>query len=96
MPTHQTRQPGASAVRATCPECGASVPVVGGRWLYVHRKGSAEYAYPRGENAGRCPGSLFPVETPSAPSAGPPPVAPLPVPVPVPAEADRRGQVAGS
>jgi hypothetical protein len=43
---------------ATCPECGARVPLVGQRWLHVHRVGSAEYAYPRG-NSRRCPGSLM-------------------------------------
>jgi hypothetical protein len=50
---------------ATCPECGACVPLVGERWLHVHRAGSAEYAYPRG-NSRRCPGSLLRI-TPSGP-----------------------------
>jgi hypothetical protein len=43
-----------------CPECHATVPVVGGR-LLVHRQGSGEYAYPRGD-ARRCAGSLLPVD----------------------------------
>jgi hypothetical protein len=48
---------------AACPECGATVAVLGGGWLAVHRKGSAEYAYPRGANQ-RCPGSLLSTPTP--------------------------------
>ncbi len=46
--------------RATCPECGASVPVVRGRWLLVHNTGSPEYAYPRSDRP-RCLGSFMPV-----------------------------------
>jgi hypothetical protein len=90
MPEQQIR-PSSVTGRATCPECGASVPVVGGRWLYVHREGSAEYAYPRGNRAARCPGSLFPVDprttgdTGLTGTAGPE----------GPTDADRRGQVAG-
>ena len=83
MPKKQTRKPNVAG-RATCPECGASVPVVGGRWLYVHREGSAEYAYPRGNSAVRCPGSLFPV--------GPPPAAPAdPATLPAAAPTDASG-----
>ena len=48
---------------AVCPQCGAAVPVVGARWLSVHREGSAEYAYPRGSSQ-RCLGSLLPVSAP--------------------------------
>lgn len=44
--------------RESCPECGAAVPLVGERWLGVHRAGSPEYAYPRGDRR-RCPGSLL-------------------------------------
>jgi hypothetical protein len=90
MPKNHTRQPSVSG-RATCPECGASVPVVGGRWLYVHREGSAEYAYPRGDNALRCPGSLFPV----APLASSADAGPAALSAAAPTDADRRGQVAG-
>jgi adenine-specific DNA methylase len=50
-----------SGAAAICPECGALVPLVQGHWLLVHREGSSEYAYPRGED-GRCPGSMLPVE----------------------------------
>ena len=89
MPKHQTRQSSVTG-RATCPECGASVPVVGGRWLYVHREGSAEYAYPRGDNGARCPGSLFPVGP-----ARPAPDDPVVLSPAQPTDADRRGQVAG-
>jgi ribosomal protein S27AE len=45
--------------QAVCPECGVSVPLVGDRWLQVHRQGSAEYVYPRGNAGARCPGSLL-------------------------------------
>jgi len=89
MPKKQARHFNVTG-RATCPECGASVPVVGGRWLYVHREGSAEYAQPRGANGLRCPGSLFPV--------GPlavHPTDPATLPTAAPTDADRRGQVAG-
>jgi len=90
MPKHQARQSNVTG-RATCPECGASVPVVGGRWLYVHREGSAEYAYPRGSGGARCPGSLFPVGAlgPAAPDE------PTVLPRQDHPNADRRGQVAG-
>ena len=89
MPKNPTRKPSVAG-RATCPECGASVPVVGGRWLYVHREGSAEYAYPRGDGAARCPGSLFPVRpVPSTPADV------TTLPSQSSADADRRGQVAG-
>lgn len=60
---------GGIPTHATCPECGASVPLVGERWLHVHRIGSAEYAYPRGART-RCPGSLMLARQPS-PYAGP-------------------------
>lgn len=53
---------------ATCPECGASVPMVRERWLHVHSVGSAEYAYPRGDRR-RCPGSLM-LPRELAPDAG--------------------------
>ena len=89
MPKNQTRQSSVTG-RATCPECGASVPIVGGRWLYVHREGSAEYAYPRGDGAQRCPGSLFPVGPAAAAPADP-----ATLPVAASTDADRRGQVAG-
>ena len=46
--------------QARCPECGAAVPLVGGRWLQAHWEGSSDYAYPRGRRA-RCPGSFLPV-----------------------------------
>lgn len=90
MPKHQTRQSNVTG-RATCPECGASVPVVGGRWLYVHREGSAEYAYPRGNGGARCPGSLFPVGALGSVAPDEPPV----LPRQDPHDAARRGQVAG-
>jgi hypothetical protein len=51
-------QTGGTPSHATCPECGASVPLVGERWIHVHSVGSAEYAYPRGDRR-RCPGSLM-------------------------------------
>ncbi|MGH3317071.1 MAG: hypothetical protein ACRDO0_13085 [Nocardioidaceae bacterium] len=35
------------------------MPLVGDRWLQVHRQGSSEYAYPRGAGSARCPGSLL-------------------------------------
>ncbi len=89
MPKNQPRRSSVTG-RATCPECGASVPVVGGRWLYVHREGTAEYAYPRGDSGLRCPGSLFPV---ASPTVGP--VDPTTLPAAAPKDADRRGQVAG-
>ena len=60
MPNHATSAPGVGRQIATCPECGAAVPVLGGRWLAVHREGSAVYAYPRGVTE-RCPGSLLTV-----------------------------------
>jgi anti-sigma regulatory factor (Ser/Thr protein kinase) len=44
--------------RATCPECGASVPLVGERWLQVHLEGSDEYAFPHPERQW-CSGSLL-------------------------------------
>jgi adenine-specific DNA methylase len=47
-----------SGAAAVCPECGALAPLVQG-WLQVHREGSAEYAYPRGQEY-RCKGSLLP------------------------------------
>lgn len=50
-----------SGAAAFCPECGALVPLVHGRWLQVHRQGSAEYAYPRGQDH-RCSGSLLPAD----------------------------------
>ena len=56
----------------TCPECGASVPVVAaGRWLAVHQVGTDVYAYPR-DRSRRCPGSLLAVngteDEPATPS----------------------------
>jgi anti-sigma regulatory factor (Ser/Thr protein kinase) len=44
--------------RATCPECGAFVPLVGERWLQVHLEGSAEYAFPHPDRQW-CSGSLL-------------------------------------
>lgn len=44
--------------RATCPACGASVPLVGERWLQVHLEGSDEYAFPHPERQW-CSGSLL-------------------------------------
>jgi anti-sigma regulatory factor (Ser/Thr protein kinase) len=44
--------------RATCPECGASVPLVGERWLQVHLEGSGEYAFPHPDRQW-CSGSLL-------------------------------------
>jgi anti-sigma regulatory factor (Ser/Thr protein kinase) len=44
--------------RATCPDCGASVPLVGERWLQVHLEGSGEYAFPDRERQW-CSGSLL-------------------------------------
>lgn len=41
----------------TCPECGASVPVIGQRWLAAHRSGGAERHPPAVGR--RCPGSLL-------------------------------------
>jgi anti-sigma regulatory factor (Ser/Thr protein kinase) len=45
-------------LRATCPACGASVPLVGERWLQVHLEGSDEYAFPHPERQW-CSGSLL-------------------------------------
>lgn len=58
MPSSQTVPPVQVGHEATCPECDAMVPLVGERWLGVHRTGSAEYSYPRGPR-NRCPGSLL-------------------------------------
>jgi hypothetical protein len=58
--------------RAICPECAAVVPLVGDRWLQVHRQGSAEYVYPRGEGRARCPGSLLLAESPAHREQPPP------------------------
>jgi anti-sigma regulatory factor (Ser/Thr protein kinase) len=44
--------------RATCPECGASVPLVGERWLQVHLEGSDDYAFPHPDRQW-CAGSLL-------------------------------------
>lgn len=41
----------------TCPECGASVRVIGQRWLAAHSSGSAERNPPAVGR--RCPGSLL-------------------------------------
>jgi hypothetical protein len=49
---------------ATCPECGAAVPVMGDRWLAAHREGSAEYPYPHAVRE-RCPGSLLSIRVPA-------------------------------
>jgi hypothetical protein len=46
--------------RGSCRECGAVVPLVRGKWLQVHGRGSAEQPYPCG-SLGLCPGSLLPV-----------------------------------
>jgi hypothetical protein len=50
---------------ATCPECGAAVPLIGVGWLAVHHEGSAAPAYPPRDSL-RCPGSFVRM-TPSAP-----------------------------
>jgi len=60
MPNHPSSAAGVGRQTATCPECGAIVAVLGGRWLAVHREGSPEYAYPRGVSD-RCFGSLLTV-----------------------------------
>ena len=60
-----------SGAAAVCPECSALVPLVQGRWLQVHCQGSAEYAYPRGQD-GRCSGSLLPSDG-RVPRSAPPP-----------------------
>jgi hypothetical protein len=60
MPRRLTSSPAVGDSLVACPECGASVPLVGLRWLAVHREGSAEYVYPRGARD-RCPGSLLAV-----------------------------------
>jgi anti-sigma regulatory factor (Ser/Thr protein kinase) len=44
--------------RSTCPECGASVPLVGERWLQVHLEGSDAYAFPHPDRQW-CSGSLL-------------------------------------
>ena len=44
--------------RSTCPECGASVPLVGERWLQVHQEGSDAYAFPHPDRQW-CAGSLL-------------------------------------
>jgi hypothetical protein len=49
---------------AICPECSASVPIMGGRWLVAHRAGSAQYPYPQAVRE-RCPGSLLVVPAPT-------------------------------
>lgn len=59
--------------RAVCPECAAVVPLVGDRWLQVHRQGSSEYVYPRGAGGARCPGSLLLADAAPPHSEQPPP-----------------------
>ena len=76
MPEHSEPPLVKSDVRASCPECGATVPVVAGRWLHVHREGSAEYAYPRGGGPRRCPGSLLPISFPQPADPDPSPPSP--------------------
>jgi anti-sigma regulatory factor (Ser/Thr protein kinase) len=47
-----------TSTRSTCPECGASVPLVGERWLQVHLEGSDEHALPHHDRQW-CAGSLL-------------------------------------
>lgn len=65
MPRYLRPHTTAAEARATCPECGATVRVVGTRWLLVHNVGSPEYTYTPGSGYNRCLGSLMPVR-PSA------------------------------
>lgn len=58
MPNHPSSAAGLGRQTATCPTCGAAVPVLGRRWLAVHQEGSPEYFHPRGVGD-RCPGSLL-------------------------------------
>lgn len=43
-----------------CPECGALVDLLRGRWILVHREGSSGYEFPA-QGRRRCPGSLLQV-----------------------------------
>lgn len=52
-----TSTPAGPRGSSTCPECGASVPLVAHQWLQVHRPGTAEYVESRRGHL-RCPGSL--------------------------------------
>lgn len=61
MPRRPRAKTTSGDTHATCPECGASVPVVRVRWLNVHTVGSAEYTFQTG-TFNRCPGSLMPVK----------------------------------
>jgi len=60
---HLSSGGGLAEPTAVCPECGATVAVLGGGWLAVHRQGSSEYAYPRGHSQ-RCAGSLLSMPAP--------------------------------
>ena len=60
MPNQQPTAADNGRHTATCPECGATVPVLGGHWLAVHHEGSPDYVYPRGFSE-RCFGSLLTV-----------------------------------
>jgi hypothetical protein len=55
--SHVTRSDTATLYRA-CPECGADVPVLGGRWLALHRDERSVYSRLL-LGASRCPGSLL-------------------------------------
>ncbi|MDQ4008921.1 MAG: hypothetical protein M3211_12565 [Actinomycetota bacterium] len=55
--SHLTRG-GAATLYRTCPECGADVQVLGGRWLALHRDERPMYSRLL-LGASRCPGSLL-------------------------------------
>ena len=55
--SHLTRGDTATVYR-TCPECGADVQVLGGRWLALHRDERSVYSHLL-LGATRCPGSLL-------------------------------------
>ena len=55
--SHLTRS-GAATQYRTCPECHAEVPVLGGRWLALHRDERSVYSHLL-LGASRCPGSLL-------------------------------------
>jgi hypothetical protein len=62
LPGYRSSGGDAEEPQAVCPECGATVLLLGAGWLAVHQRGSALYAYPRGPSE-RCPGSLLPMPT---------------------------------
>lgn len=72
MPQEQRATLVTNGPEQVCPECGATVQVLRGRWLVLHREGVAGYDYPA-MGRRRCPGSLLSVraETPDREQAPP-------------------------